>query len=144
MLVVWFGTYTVNNWIKLFPSSLRRNWCFIHHYRFSAFWLRSKCSICSYQLNIWCESHVFSSMLIWFLNGDRFSSACIFSIASWLCIAIQQSSAHIPNNIIHLKINHSRITLNCVTLSSYKEMFKFGLSKYGHYNWVDNLIGLYK
>ena len=22
-------------------------------YRFSAFWLRSKCSICSYQLNIW-------------------------------------------------------------------------------------------
>ena len=24
-----------------------------HEYRFSAFWLRSKCSICSYQLNIW-------------------------------------------------------------------------------------------
>ena len=24
----------------------------IVHYRFSAFWLRSKCSICSYQLNI--------------------------------------------------------------------------------------------
>jgi len=28
-----------------------------HQYRFSAFWLRSKCSICSYQLNIWYENH---------------------------------------------------------------------------------------
>ena len=27
-------------------------------YRFSAFWLRSKCSICSYQLNIWYGDHV--------------------------------------------------------------------------------------
>ena len=26
-------------------------------YRFSAFWLRSKCSICSYQLNIWYALH---------------------------------------------------------------------------------------
>ena len=40
-------------------------------YRFSAFWLRSKCSICSYQLNIWYEDHVFSSILNWFLKGDR-------------------------------------------------------------------------
>ena len=39
-------------------------------YRFSAFWLRSKCSICSYQLNIWYENHVFSSILNWFLKGD--------------------------------------------------------------------------
>ena len=39
-------------------------------YRFSAFWLRSKCSICSYQLNIWYGSHVFPSILIWFLTGD--------------------------------------------------------------------------
>ena len=38
-----------------------------HSYRFSAFWLRSKCSICSYQLNIWYENHVFSSILNWFL-----------------------------------------------------------------------------
>ena len=39
-------------------------------HRFSAFWLRSKCSICSYQLNIWYGSHVFPSILIWFLTGD--------------------------------------------------------------------------
>ena len=38
-----------------------------HSYRFSAFWLRSKCSICSYQLNIWYEGHVPSSILNWFL-----------------------------------------------------------------------------
>ena len=39
-------------------------------YRFSAFWLRSKCSICSYQLNIWYEVHVASSILNSFLQGD--------------------------------------------------------------------------
>ena len=45
---------------------------FLHFtsHRFSAFWLRSKCSICSYQLNIWYENHVFSSILNWFLKGD--------------------------------------------------------------------------
>ena len=30
---------------------------FSYIYRFSAFWLRSKCSICSYQLNLWYESY---------------------------------------------------------------------------------------
>ena len=38
---------------RTFPNTLFR-------YRFSAFWLRSKCSICSYQLNIWYEDHVSS------------------------------------------------------------------------------------
>ncbi len=38
-------------------------------HRFSAFWLRSKCSICSYQLNIWYEDHVSSSILNGFLQG---------------------------------------------------------------------------
>lgn len=32
-------------------------------YRFSAFWLRSKCSICSYQLNIWYTGHCPVSIL---------------------------------------------------------------------------------
>ena len=40
-------------------------------FRFSAFWLRSKCSICSYQLNIWYRGHVPLSILNWFLEGDR-------------------------------------------------------------------------
>ena len=38
---------------------------------FSAFWLRSKCSICSYQLNIWYGDHVSPSILNWFLQGDE-------------------------------------------------------------------------
>ena len=40
-------------------------------HRFSAFWLRSKCSICSYQLNIWYGGHVPPSILNWFLQGDE-------------------------------------------------------------------------
>jgi hypothetical protein len=52
-----------------YPSPQGLNHYIIGH-RFSAFWLRSKCSICSYQLNIWYEDQVFSSILNWFLNGD--------------------------------------------------------------------------
>ena len=65
-------------------------------YRFSAFWLRSKCSICSYQLNIWYEGHRPSSILNWFLDGDRVSAACCGSIMCWPCIAVPQGSAHFP------------------------------------------------
>ena len=67
-------------------------------YRFSAFWLRSKCSICSYQLNIWYEDHVSSSILNLFLQGDGMSGACSGSIKSWLCIAVPQRSAHFPTS----------------------------------------------
>ena len=65
-------------------------------YRFSAFWLRSKCSICSYQLNIWYEVHVTSSILNLFLSGDGMSGACSGSITSWPCIAVPQGLAHFP------------------------------------------------
>ena len=34
-------------------------------------WLRSKCSICSYQLDIWYGDHVSPSILNWFLKGDE-------------------------------------------------------------------------
>ena len=50
-------------------------WCIwlspVSCHRFSAFWLRSKCSICSYQLNIWYGGHVPPSILNWFLQGDE-------------------------------------------------------------------------
>ena len=51
----------------LLSIHIRVNLCPL--YRFSAFWLRSKCSICSYQLNIWYEDHVSSSILNGFLQG---------------------------------------------------------------------------
>ena len=50
-------------WLRPITTSL---W-----HRFSAFWLRSKCSICSYQLNIWYGGHVPPSILNWFLQGDE-------------------------------------------------------------------------
>ena len=65
-------------------------------HRFSAFWLRSKCSICSYQLNIWYEDHVSSSILNLFLQGDGMSGACSGSITSWPSIAVPLGSAHFP------------------------------------------------
>ena len=45
-------------------------------YRFSAFWLRSKCSICSYQLNIWYGLHSRSRILNWFLTDWDQGWAC--------------------------------------------------------------------
>ena len=45
-------------------------------YRFSAFWLRSKCSICSYQLNIWYGLHSRSRILNWFLTDWIHGWAC--------------------------------------------------------------------
>ena len=45
-------------------------------YRFSAFWLRSKCSICSYQLNIWYGLHSRSRILNWFLSDRPQGWAC--------------------------------------------------------------------
>ena len=48
--------------VRIFAQT--RSW-----HRFSAFWLRSKCSICSYQLNIWYGDHVFPSILNLFLQG---------------------------------------------------------------------------
>ena len=71
-------------------------------YRFSAFWLRSKCSICSYQLNIWYEGHRSSSILNWFLDGDRVSAACCGSIMCWPCIAVPQGTAHFPINAMRI------------------------------------------
>ena len=79
-------------WIT-WDSSCYKTW---QQHRFSAFWLRSKCSICSYQLNIWYEDHVSSSILNLFLQGDGMSGACSGSIKSWLCIAVPQRSAHFP------------------------------------------------
>ena len=63
-------------------------------YRFSAFWLRSKCSICSYQLNIWYEVHRTSSILNWFLAGDEVSVACYGFVACRPCIAVPQGFWH--------------------------------------------------
>ena len=48
----------------------------LKQHRFSAFWLRSKCSICSYQLNIWYGLHSRSRILNWFLTDWASGWAC--------------------------------------------------------------------
>ena len=77
---------------------LTLNW---PRYRFSAFWLRSKCSICSYQLNIWYEVHRTSSILNWFLAGDEVSVACYGFVACRPCIAVPQGFWHTSPITIH-------------------------------------------
>lgn len=64
-------------------------------YRFSAFWLRSKCSICSYQLNIWYVPHWGTSILNWFLDTDEMSGACSALVTGWPGIAVPPGSAHL-------------------------------------------------
>ena len=65
-------------------------------YRFSAFWLRSKCSICSYQLNIWYVPHRGTSILNWFLALGGDTGACSGSSTGWPGIAVPPGSAHSP------------------------------------------------
>ncbi len=65
-------------------------------HRFSAFWLRSKCSICSYQLNIWYVPHRGTSILNWFLELGGDTGACSGSSTGWPGIAVPPGSAHSP------------------------------------------------
>ena len=58
------------------------------------FRLRSKCSICSYQLNLWYEDHVSSLRLDWFLEDGR---ACWIPSAGRPGIAVPPGSAHLPS-----------------------------------------------
>jgi len=65
-------------------------------YRFSAFWLRSKCSICSYQLNIWYVPHWGTSILNWFLELGEKAGACSALATGWPGIAVPPGTAHFP------------------------------------------------
>ena len=71
------------------------DWLTMSEYRFSAFWLRSKCSICSYQLNIWYGPHVGPTILNCFLEDDEVLGACTTFVAHRACIALTQASVHL-------------------------------------------------
>ena len=79
----------------------------ITRYRFSAFWLRSKCSICSYQLNIWYVPYMGTTILNWFLVRGEMSGACSALATGWPGIAVPPGSAHSPRGE---KSNNSRIS----------------------------------
>ena len=69
-------------------------WAGLVSYRFSAFWLRSKCSICSYQLNIWYVAHWATTILNWFLELGEVSGACSAFATGWPGIAVPPGPAH--------------------------------------------------
>jgi len=85
----WSWTGYFNKWLvdnlENFPLEEARK--IIHSYRFSAFWLRSKCSICSYQLNIWYGDHVSPSILNLFLLGDEVKE--LAPALSWVGLVLQ-------------------------------------------------------
>ena len=102
-------------------------WDEIVCYRFSAFWLRSKCSICSYQLNIWYVPHWGTTILNWFLELGQDSGACSDLAAGWPGIAVLPGSAHLLNkrkylvakchgNIVQVKLGLSNCIDNGVTM----------------------------
>ena len=68
-------------------------------HRFSAFWLRSKCSICSYQLNIWYVPHWGTTILNWFLELGEVSGACSAFATGWPGIAVPPGVAHSPRGL---------------------------------------------
>ena len=86
--------------------------CYLDH-RFSAFWLRSKCSICSYQLNIWYGLHSRSRILNWFLTDWNHGWACspdsagCHGIALPPCSSLFRKRSHLlyPKCYLHNAVN---------------------------------------
>ena len=60
-----------------------------------------KCSICSYQFNIWYAGHSLAHILIWFLAFGQGSEACLTLTTGCLGIALQPSAAHYLTNEMH-------------------------------------------
>ena len=74
----------------------------VDQYRFSAFWLRSKCSICSYQLNIWYGLHSRSRILNWFLTDWVYGWACSPGPAGCNGIALHPYAASLSTHSISM------------------------------------------
>ena len=85
-------------------------------HRFSAFWLRSKCSICSYQLNIWYVPHWGTTILNWFLELGEVSGACSAFATGWPGIAVPPGPAHSPRGFIYTII---------ITTQKWTDLFTF-------------------
>ena len=66
-----------------------------------------KCSICSYQFNIWYAGHRPAHILIWFLAFGQGSEACLTLTTGCLGIALQPSAAHYLTNENHQPFNHN-------------------------------------
>ena len=63
-----------------------------------------KCSICSYQFNIWYAGHRPAHILIWFLAFGQGSEACFTLTTGCLGMALQPSAAHYLTKKIELSL----------------------------------------
>ena len=88
-------------------------------HRFSAFWLRSKCSICSYQLNIWYVPHWGTSILNWFLELGEDAGACSDFSTGWPGIAVPPGSAHSHQGVIKNQKLKNPLNFLSISLSLY-------------------------
>ena len=100
-------------WFHCIPQT------FWGQHRFSAFWLRSKCSICSYQLNIWYGGHVPPSILNWFLQGDEVQELAPASSRVGLVLQYRQdrpTSPLTPEDPPHHQPQHQPIIVLMVSI----------------------------
>ena len=70
-----------------------------------------KCSICSYQLNIWYAAHWVAHILNWFLELGCGNEACLVPATGCLGIALPPSAAHFPSGKKLLKPKQNTFSL---------------------------------
>ena len=78
-----------------------------------------KCSICSYQFNIWYAGHVPAHILIWFLAFGQGSEACFTLTTGCLGIALQPSAAHYLTNEMHQNSAPVMVILRFIAIKWY-------------------------
>ena len=105
-------------------------------HRFSAFWLRSKCSICSYQLNIWYGLHSRSRILNWFLTDWAYGWACSpgpagrhgIALPPWVASSFLwiKPNYHIAvKNISQCMVLGTFLTISFIFFILYQSLFQF-------------------
>ena len=85
------------------------------HYSSSLLGLMAKikCSICSYQFNIWYAGHSPAQILIWFLAFGQGSEVYLTLTTGCLGIALQPSAAHQHS---YLNKNRGVTTIQCIAV----------------------------
>ena len=90
-------------------------------YRFSAFWLRSKCSVCSYQLNIWYSPHRGLQYINLIFGVRRRQRGLLQSLhgSSLHCSTADFGSPFLKSNIVTLYPNTTAYWLKWTETVSY-------------------------
>ena len=92
-------------------------WLFDRTYRFLAFWVRSECSICSSQVNIWYVPHRGTTISNWFLESGEVSGLVRSCSTS--------ASGSFPTGIIIKKISLHVYCSPCNKNTINKHLFEY-------------------